>query len=114
MSGSGAQKDVQQAEGRAVYEIIIDGVRADPKINKMPPRPRRSNEDRNNYSFCAQLIKWYNGGYSIRLAYYRSRAGEDYCECVSQTTITSDWKMVKALLERTLAKERWLKNNPEE
>jgi len=109
-----APKDVRQAGGVAASGRIIDEVWADPEINKKPPRPRSSNKDWGDYSFCAQLIKWAHGDYTIRLAYFRRPAGEDYWEYASQMTVNSDWRTIKALFEKTLAKERWFKDNPEE
>jgi hypothetical protein len=110
----GVPKDVQNTKGEAIYGTIIDEVWADPEINKKPPRNRSSEGDWGDYSFCAQLIKWDNGDYSIRLAYYRRRAGEDYWEYASQMTVNSDWRTIKALLEKTLSKKNWFKDNPEE
>ena len=60
-----------------------------------------------DYAFCSQLIEWENGGYSIRLAYYRQRCGEDHWEFASQTTVETIPTTIKALLERTLAKTDW-------
>jgi hypothetical protein len=99
--------------GGAGYETIVDEVWADPDINASPPRPPEEEGDWGDYSFCSQLIKWNHGGYSIRLAYYRRRCGEDWWEFASQTTVNSDWKTIKALFERTLEKEAWFRDNPE-
>jgi hypothetical protein len=110
----GAPKDVLQRGGKAGYGTIIDEVWANPEINKSPPRPPSFEKPWGDYSFCSQLIKWDDGGYSIRLAYYRRRPGEDWWEYAAQMTVTSEWDTIKALLEKTLAKEKWFKDNPEE
>lgn len=110
----GAPGDVQQKGGSAGYGTIIDEVWADPDINKKPPRPYSVDDDWGDYSFCAQLIRWDHRDYSIRLAYYRRRAGEDWWEFASQTTVNSNWRTIKALLQRTLAMEGWFRDNPEE
>jgi len=110
----GRPKDVQQAGGKAASGTIIDEVWADPEINKKPSRPGRDSNDWGDYSFCSQLIKWDDGWYSIRLAYYRRRCGEDRWRFASQMTVSSEWDTIKALLEKTLAKENWFKDNPEE
>jgi hypothetical protein len=60
-----------------------------------------------DYAFCSQLIEWNDGGYSIRLAYYRQRCGQDHWEFASQTTLETRPSTIKALLERTLAKSDW-------
>ncbi len=110
----GAPGDVRQSGGKPGYGTIIDEVWVDPELNKQPPRSRSNDGDWGDYSFCSQLIKWNDGGYSIRLAYYRRRPGEDWWEYASQTTVNSDWQTVKTLFEKTLSKERWFKENPEE
>lgn len=110
----GAPKDVKQAGGSASIGIIIDEIWATPEINKKPPRPSAGPDDWGDYSFCAQLIKWDENGYSIRLAYYRRRAGEDHWKYASQMTVCSDWQTIKALIEKTLDKQSWFKDNPAE
>jgi len=110
----GTPRDVHQAGGKAGHGSILDEVWADPELNKTPSRPRRDEYDWGDYSFCSQLIKWSHDEYSIRLAYYRRRPAEDWWEFASQTTISSDWRTIKALLEKTLTKEKWFRDNPEE
>jgi len=107
-----APKDVEQKGGNPGYGIIVDEVWADPDINVSPPRIPQSAEDWGDYSFCAQLIKWAEDEYSIRLAYYRRRAGEDHWEYASQTTVNSEWHTIKKLLEATLAKRHWYRDDP--
>lgn len=110
----GAPEDVHKAGGVAVKGVIIDEVWADPEINKKPVRSSNGKDDWGDYSFCAQCIKWNNDDYTIRLAYYRRRAGEDCWEYASQMTVDSDWRTIKALLEKTLAKSNWFRDNPNE
>lgn len=108
----GLPGDVREAGGKTGHGMIVDEVWADPETNKTPPRPRKDNNDWGDYSLCSQLIKWHDGGYSIRLAYYRRRPGEDWWEFASQTTTNSDWGTIKALLENTLSKESWFQDDP--
>jgi hypothetical protein len=110
----GAPKDVHKAGGNAVEGIIVDEVWADVEINDKPPRSANNKDDWGDYSFCAQRIKWNNDDYSIRLAYYRRRAGENCWEYASQMTVDSDWRTIKTLLERILAKSNWFRDNPNE
>lgn len=70
-------------------------------------RASTSQGDWGDYSFCSQLIEWDTGERSVRLAYYRRRAGEDHWEFASQMTVCSDPATIKELLERTLAKTEW-------
>lgn len=109
----GVPGDVAKVGGAPGHGLIIDEVWADHSVNRMPPRARESDNDWGDYSFCAQLIKWGDNDYTIRLAYYRRRPGEDHWEFASQTTINSYWPTIKALLERTLAKKHWFSDNPE-
>jgi hypothetical protein len=109
----GPPADVHRAGGLPGSGTIIDETWATPEINKTPARPTSGAGDWGDYSFCAQLIKWDDEGYSIRLAYYRRRAGEDWWEYASQMTVNSDWRTIKALLERTLSKESWFTDTPE-
>jgi len=108
----GAPQDVETKGGEAGYGVIVDEVWADPEVNSSSPRVSEHPGDWGDYSFCAQLIKWGEGEFSIRLAYYRRRAGEDYWTFASQTTVNSDWKTIKALLERTLEKTEWFQDEP--
>jgi len=59
------------------------------------------------YSFFAQRIRWEEGGYSIRLGYYRKRMGEKHWEFGSQTTVNSNPKTIRKLLEDTLGRRDW-------
>ncbi len=109
----GAPKDVEVKGGSAGYGVIVDEVWADPEINLSSPRVPEHNGDWGDYSFCAQLIKWDGEEYTIRLAYYRRRASEDFWEFASQTTVNSDWRTIKVLIERTLTKTEWFRDDPE-
>ncbi|MHB9074307.1 MAG: hypothetical protein ACYC6G_12360 [Desulfobaccales bacterium] len=109
----GAPKDVKAKGGEAGYGVIVDEVWADPELNLSPYREADHLGDWGDYSFCAQLIKWpQEEEFSIRLAYYRRRAGEDYWTYASQMTVNSDWKTIKKLLERTLKKQEWFQDKP--
>ncbi len=81
-------------------------------MNTAPPREATSVGDWGDYSFCAQLIQWDNGEHGIRLAYYRRRVGEDWWEFASQMTVSSDWRTIKALIEKTLARSGWFSDMP--
>lgn len=109
----GAPKDVHKKGGQAAHGVIVDEVWADPEINDSPPRKVRHRNDWGDYSFCAQLIKWDEGkeGYAIRLAYYRRRCDEDCWEFAGQTTVSSNWKTIKALCEKTLSKTGWFQDS---
>jgi hypothetical protein len=109
----GAPKDVQRDGGRASRGIIVDEVWADPAVNDLPARRSNGPEDWGDYSFCAQRIKWNDNSYSIRLAYFRRRAGEDHWEFASQMTVSSHWSTIKTLLEVTLNKSNWFADEPE-
>ena|SRR5262245_12371462 len=106
-----APRDVHQAGGEPVYGTIIDEVWAYPEVNNSPARASSGSDDWGDYSFCSQLIRWGDGTHSIRLAYYRRRAGEDDWEYASQMTVSSDPQTIKTLLERTLAKASWFGEN---
>lgn len=109
----GAPNDVRERGGGCAEGTIVDEVWAKPHDNKLPPRKRRGNHDWGDYLFCSQLIRWDDGSYQIRLAYYRRRAGEDWWEFAGQTTVVSERNTIKALLERTLAKKHWFSESPE-
>ena len=109
----GAPKDVEAKGGSAGYGEIVDEIWADPEINSSPPREPAHTGDWGDYSFCAQLKKWEGEDYTIRLAYYRRRAGENFWEFASQMTVNSDWRTVKTLLERTLSKTQWFQDDPD-
>jgi hypothetical protein len=110
----GAPKDVRVKGGKARHGIIIDEIWVNPDINKSSPRKTGHRHDWGDYSFCAQLIKWEGDDehYSIRLAYYRRRCGENWWEFAGQTTVSSGWKTIKALCEKTLSKTWWFQNSP--
>ncbi len=108
----GAPNDVRKKGGRSKSGKIVDEVWANKKLNASHRRRRKSVNDWGDYSFCAQLIKWESGEHSIRLAYYRRRAGEERWQYASQMTVDTGWKTIKALLQSTLAKENWFRDNP--
>ena len=110
--GFGAPKDVGAKGGTPISGIIVDEVWATPEINTSPAKKPENKDDWGDYSLCAQLIKWGENNHSIRLAYYRRRAGEDHWEYAAQMTVNSDWRTIKALLERTLAKTGWFSDSP--
>ncbi len=105
-------KDVGAKGGTPVSGAVVDEVWATPALNTSPARQAQDKDDWGDYSFCAQLIKWGENNHSIRLAYYRRRAGEDWWEFASQMTVNSDWRTIKALLERTLTKTGWFSDTP--
>jgi hypothetical protein len=105
----GAPQDVSKAGGAPVYGTIVDEVWADPTINKSRPSLRKHKDDWGAYSFCGQLISWDDGSQTVRLAYYRRRAGENWWEFASQMTVNTDPRTVKRLLTKTLAKKNWFR-----
>jgi hypothetical protein len=109
-----APKDVRAKGGTPVVGKIVDEVWADFGLNTSPVKEAspENKDDWGAYSFCAQLIKWGENNYSIRLAYYRRRVGEDWWEFASQNTVTSDPRQIKALLENTLKKTEWFSDTP--
>jgi hypothetical protein len=96
----GPPRDVGEKGGAGVSGVIEDEVWA-PDIDPHP------NASWGEYCFFAQSIRWDSGNHSIRLGYYRRRAGEKHWEFASQTTINSNPRTIQALLERTLAKRAW-------
>jgi len=106
----GAPRDVHTAGGSAGYGSIVDEVWAYPEVNDMPARQSEGPHNWGDYSFASQLIGWQDGTHSIRLAYYRRRAGEDHWEFASQMTVNADPPTIKALLQKTLAKQEWFAN----
>lgn len=108
----GAPQDVKKKQGGAAFGVVEDEVWADEAINRS--RPHASNCRRHcwgDYSFCSQLIRWNepseDGQYSIRLAYYRRRCGENWWEFAGQTTATSDCKTIEQWLRATLRRRDW-------
>lgn len=62
------------------------------------------------YAFFSQLIRWDDGKYQIRLGYYRRAVGKRRWIFASQTTICSNWRTIKSLLDNTLAKASWFRD----
>jgi hypothetical protein len=88
--------------GKIVDEVWADDAQRDP--------PTHGHDDPycwGDYAFCSQLIEWQDGGYSIRLAYYRLPCKGLRWQFASQTTIETKPSIVKPLLERTLARTDW-------
>jgi hypothetical protein len=109
----GAPQDVAARGGRSQTGVIVDEIWEDDTINSKPAQACLSANDWGAYSFFAQLIKWDattespDGEYSIRLGYYRRRAGTDEWRFAGQTTVSSTPAQIKSLLEKTLAKKEW-------
>ena len=103
----GAPKDVRRAGGAARVGRIIDEVWADEDLNKSSKRDSNVPGDWGDYSFFAQRIKWDHGGYSIRIGYYRRRAGEDFWEFAGQMTICARWQTIMRLVDGLAAKQAW-------
>ena len=115
----GAPKDVHLKKGGPAWGTILDEVWADKAINSSDCHSKKCSQGMHcwgDYSFCSQLIKWDEAGadgeYSIRLAYYRRRCGEDKWMFAGQTTVTSDCASIRKLLEATLARKTWFQNPP--
>jgi hypothetical protein len=106
----GAPRDVRQKGGPGGAGEIVDEVWFDGgKVNSRRAHKHQS-DCWGDYAFCGQLIKWKDEErYSIRLAYYRRRCGENHWEFASQTTVTSKPEDIKKLLEATLAKKEWFR-----
>jgi hypothetical protein len=111
-----APQDVEAKKGKPVHGAIEDEVWANESINNSPVHRqpcKRGSHCWGDYSFCSQLIRWNepseDGLYSIRLAYYRRRCGEDYWEFAGQTTSTSDCETIRNWLEATLRKTAWFR-----
>ena len=114
----GAPKDVRERGGSGSKGEIVDEVWDRPldEINSVPIHGSDCAPGIGccgDYAFCSQLIKWQDGTYSIRLAYYRRRHGEDWWEFGSQMTVNSDRQTVRQLLERTLARAEWFQGDGE-
>jgi len=104
---------VRNKGGIAGQGVILDEVWAYPEINESTPHSQPCDQHCwGDYSFCSQLIRWNDDSHSIRLAYYRRRCGEDFWEYASQMTVNADQATIKALCERTLAKEGWFCDKP--
>lgn len=103
----GAPRDVDARGGPSTHGEIVDEVWAEPSINTSPARALDHDHDWGDYSFVSQLIRWDDGRHTIRLAYYRRRAGEDYWEYASQMTVNGEPAVMKNLLEQTLQRKAW-------
>ena len=72
--------------------------------------PKHTHSDPNcwgDYAFCSQLIKWEEGGYSIRLTYYRLPCGGDHWQYAGQTSIETKPSTIEKLLKKTLESGDW-------
>ncbi len=98
----GPPRDVGGKGGAGVSGKIIDEV-------WVPDVEATTDGSWGRYCFFAQLIKWDSGKDSIRLGYFRRRAGESHWEFGSQTTINSNPQTIHELLRQTLAKQEWFK-----
>jgi hypothetical protein len=103
----GPPADVKKAGGGSNTGTIIDEVWVDEKLNASPRNRNTASQNWGDYSFCAQLIEWDYGERGIRLAYYRRRAGEDWWELGSQTTVCAEPAIIKRLCELTLNQKSW-------
>jgi hypothetical protein len=103
-------QDVRLAGGAALCGVIVDEAWADEAINRSPARPPRGADDWGDYSFCAQRILWADGRYSIRLGYFRRRAGENCWEYAAQMTVCADCREVGSLLAALVAKSGWFRD----
>jgi hypothetical protein len=109
----GAPQDVHNKGGIPGQGEIVGEVWVDPELNESAPHSKPCDEHCwGDYSFCSQLIRWSDDTYSIRLAYYRRRCGEDFWEYASQTTVNAEPQIIRALCERTLSREDWFRNKP--
>jgi hypothetical protein len=93
----GPPGDVKKKGGSGMTGTIID------EVWVVDGGPRRSRWGR--YCFFSQLIRWDSGRRTIRLGYYRKRAGEHHWEFGSQTTVNSTPATIRKLLRQTLAKD---------
>ena len=96
----GPPGDVRRNRGGGVAGKIIDEV-------WVPDAEATTDGTWGRYSFFAQLIRWDSGKKSIRLGYFRRRVGESHWEFGSQTTINSNPRTIRDLLNQTLAKQEW-------
>jgi hypothetical protein len=103
----GAPGDVKKAGGSGRRGTIVGEVWANPALNCSQPRTSKGPDDWGDYSFCAQRIRWEDGSHSIRLGYYRRRAGEDAWQWGSQTTVEGDPDEIKALCQNALDGLDW-------
>jgi hypothetical protein len=110
----GPPQDIAGAGATADQGTIIDEVWQNLEANRQPARARVGAMDWGDYSFCSQLIRWDDGSLSVRLAYYRRRAGQDHWEYASQMTVNAEPAIIKSLLEKTLARTDWFDANVSE
>jgi hypothetical protein len=107
----GAPGDVRAKGGSSVGGTILDEVWTNPELNASSPHQQPCDTHCwGDYAFCSQLIQWSDGSRnwrSIRLAYYRRRCGEDAWEYAAQMTVNAEPEEIKALCEKTLAKNSW-------
>lgn len=108
-----APEDVREAGGNGFSGMVVDEVWAEPELNASPPRTRQGVNDFGDHCYCSQLIRWADGTYGLRLAYFRRRPGEAQWIFASQMTVTGEPAVMKALMERTLAREGWFRDSPE-
>jgi hypothetical protein len=108
----GPPDDVLKAGGGRLSGIVVDELWADPVVNARAVRPSSGAGDWGDYSFCAQRIRWSDGSYSIRLGYYRRRAGEDGWHWGSQTTVHRSPTEMKAFLDAVLSQKQWFESDP--
>jgi hypothetical protein len=99
----GPPGDVRRQGGKGVSGTILDEV-------WVPDVEATTDGTWGRYCFFAQLIRWESGKDSIRLGYFRRRAGENHWEFGSQTTINSNPHTIRELLKQTLAKDEWFKS----
>jgi hypothetical protein len=92
---------------KALIGEIVDEVWADESQRDPPAHDHDKPDCWGDYAFCSQLIKWQDGTYSIRLAYYRRACKSERWRFASQTTVEYWPSIIKLLLEPTLAKKEW-------
>lgn len=102
-----APADVARLGGVEIHGRIVDELWATPELNVSPPRASRGISDWGDYAFFAQFIQWPDETHSIRLGYWRRRAGEDAWHFGSQMTLEADPSEMRTLLQKTLAMESW-------
>ena len=102
-----APGDVKAKGGGAMSGVIVDEVWVPELGQPADAPPTDSPMSWGDYYFFAQRIRWPAGDHSVRLGYYRRRAGETHWEFASQTTINSNPRTVMALLEETLKNRDW-------
>ncbi len=59
------------------------------------------------YYYVSELIEWSGGGKSVRLAYYYAPHGSNRWLWGGQYSIEDEPLVIKALIDRTLAKSNW-------